>query len=223
MPKKTATKKRSSGSTKPVEVNFRDVEGRGGKKSAGQSRYKPGDYAVKVKKAYFDKSGNKNTKQMVFQYVFIDGKYKGKSMYHRCNLLPQSLWVLRNAIEAMGMKVPSKKVKLDPKKYFGKKLAITIEDDEYKDKKTKKTKVSSKVTDTFLLSELEDAEDAPELDEDEDEDEDDDIDEDDEEEDDEAEDEEDEEDEDEDEDEEDEEDDDDEDDDEIEEVDEDDL
>lgn len=217
MAKKSATKKKG-GSTKAVEVNFRDVEGRGGKKSAGQSRYKPGDYAVKVKTAKFDKSGSKGTKQLVFQYVFTDGKYKGKSMYHRCNLLPQSLWVLRNAIEAMGLKVPSKKVKIDPKKYVGKTLAITIEDDEYKDKKTKKTKVSSKVTDTFLLSELEEAEEVGELEEDEDdEDDDDDELEPDEEDDDEAEDEEDEEDEDEDEDEEDEEDDD------IEEVDEDDL
>jgi hypothetical protein len=214
MAKKTATKKKG-GSTKIVEVDFKDVEGRGGKKSAGQSRYKPGDYAVKVKKAYWDKSGAKGTKQLVLQYVFTDGKYKGKSMYHRCNLLPQSLWVLRNALEAMGVKVPSKRFKVDPKKLPNKKLAITIEDDEYKDKKSKKTRVSSKVTDTFSLEELEEAEEAPELDEDEDEEEDEDDD-------DETEDEEDEEDEDEEEEDDDEEDEDD-DDDEIEEVDEDDL
>lgn len=156
-----------------MTIDFSDVEGRGGKKSEGQQRYKPGDYAVKVKSAKRDVSGQKGTKQIVFEFVFLDGKYKGKRMFHRCNLLPQSLWVFRNTLEAMGVKVPDKRFKVDLKPLVGKKLAITIDDEEYR--RDGEKRISSKVTDTFSLKELEKLETSvdedTELDEDEEEDE----------------------------------------------------
>jgi hypothetical protein len=174
-----------------------DVEGRKGRK---QGHYKEGDYLVKIKAATYGKSGQKQTKQIIVQHIFTDGQYKGKPIYDRHNLLPQSLWTLRNLLEAVGMKIPKGRFNLDLKKLVGKELAITVSDDEYQDK------ISSRVTDWFPVADfeadvMEDEEE--ELDEDEeeegDEEEDEDYDEDEEEEEDEDEEEEDEEDEDEDE------------------------
>lgn len=149
---------RASSSSSSLQVDFSDTEGRGSR------HFKPGDYAVRVVEAKRTKSANKGTQQVSFKYEFADGKYKGQTIYQNCNLLPQSLWVLRNALEAMGFKVSAKAMNIDLAKCKNKKLAISIEDDEY-DNKTR-----SRVVDTFSLEELEEPE--ADLDEDLDEDED---------------------------------------------------
>jgi hypothetical protein len=123
-----------------------DVEGRKGRK---QGHYKEGDYLVKIKAATYGKSGQKQTKQIVVQHIFTGEKYKGKPIYDRHNLLPQSLWTLRNLLEAVGMKIPKGRFNLDLKKLIGKELAITVSDDEYDGK------ISSRVTDWFPASEFE--------------------------------------------------------------------
>lgn len=173
------TKKASAKKGGTMSVDFSEVEDkRGGK------RYKPGDYGVKVVEVTKGKTQNKGTPQISFKCKFVEGKYKGDTIFHNCNLLPQSLWVLRNALEALGKKVPKKVVKIDLNGLVGKKMGITIEDDEYENK------VRSRVVDTFPYSELEDRQAGTdeELDEDDEDDEDEDEDDDDEDEDDEDED-----------------------------------
>lgn len=129
-----------------VAIDLSDVEGRTGRK---QKHYKEGDYLVKIKKAEYGKSGNKGTKQIVIQHTFTQAPYKGNVIYDRHNLLPQSLWTLRNLLEAIGMKIPKGRFNLPLAKLAGKELAITVSDDEYDNK------VNSKVTDWFPASEFE--------------------------------------------------------------------
>lgn len=125
---------------KTVKVDFSDTEGR----KAKQAKVPPGDYLVKVLSVKKGTSGQKNTPQIVFLCEIAEPKkYKGKKLYHNCNLKKQSLWVLRNTLEALGAKVPQKAVNIDLDKYKGKKMAVTVEDDEYGDK------VRSRITDTF--------------------------------------------------------------------------
>lgn len=171
--KKVVTKKKSTSSTEGVIVDFSDVESRGGKKgSGGRKHYPEGDYAVKVKSAKFGHSGDKETPRLEVTYIFTQGKLKGKEIRDDLYLTPKSLWRLRQALEAFGMDIPSKRSRLNPATLTGKQAAVTLEDDEYDDK------IFSKVADTYSLDEFEaDAEDV----EDEDEDEDDEDDEDDEE------------------------------------------
>lgn len=151
---------------KPVVVDFSDTETRGGKKgSGGRKHYPPGDYAVKCIRAATGKSADKETPRIEVTYRFTQGKLKGKEIRDDLYLTPKSLWRVRQTMEAMGIKVPSKKVKVDPSKFVGKTLAISIDDDEYDDK------IYSRVTDSFLLSEFEDGEDDDTDDEDEEDDE----------------------------------------------------
>lgn len=182
--KKTAAKKSKTGSGRTqLIVDLSDTESRGGKKGVGSKRYKEGDYGVKVVKAVTGKSKVQKTPQVEVTFQFLDGKYKGDKIVDQFYLSENSLWRLRNLIEGMGLKVPSKKIKIDIKKWIGKKLAITIEDDEWENDEGK-TRVKSRVTDTFLLSELEAIEEEDvELEDDDDEDDEDEDDEDEEEED----------------------------------------
>jgi Protein of unknown function (DUF669) len=145
-PTRTSRDERRPASKSVVPLDLSEVEGRTGRK---QGHYKEGDYLVKIKKAEYGKSGQKQTKQIVVQHIFTDGKYKGKPIYDRHNLLPQSLWTLRNLLEAVEMKIPKGRFNLDLKKLVGRELAITVSDDEYEGK------VSSRVTDWFPASEFE--------------------------------------------------------------------
>lgn len=143
--KSTAKKSTRSRRDDVVEVDFTDTEERKG----GKQKYiAEGDYAVKVIEAKYGKSGNKETPQVVFKYKITKGPEKNNTIYHNCNLLPQSLWVLRNALEAMGVKVKASSMKLPLAKLVDRELAITIEDDEFDNK------IRSRVADTFPIGDL---------------------------------------------------------------------
>lgn len=170
-------------SAEGVQVDFSDAESRGGKKgTGGRKHYPEGDYKVKVKSAKFGHSGERETPRLEVTYVFTEGKLKGKEVRDDLYLSPKALWRLRQALEALGIAVPSKKVNINPAKLVGKTAAITLEDEEYDDK------IYSKVSDTYTLDDWDDSasdidDDEDEEDDDEDEDEDDDSDDDDDEED----------------------------------------
>lgn len=159
----TRTSRRSKASDDTLQVDFTGVEGR---KAA--RHYEPGDYAVKIVSVEQGESAQKQTPQLVVKYQFMDGPYQGKDVYQRINLLPQSLWVLRNLLEAVGVSVPNKVVQIPLKKLSGKELAITIEDDTYKGDDGK-AKTTSKIVDTFPIDDLAEAGEDDELPEDEDE------------------------------------------------------
>lgn len=144
-----------------MSVDFSGTEARRGRRRA--SYVKPGDYAAKVVNVSKGKSAEKKTPQVTFELAITNGKSKGSRLYHDCNLLPQSLWVLRNMLEACGVKVPSKKVTIDFDRLKGKELAITVEDDEYEDR------TRSRVVDTFPLADLKEMEEEEEIDEEEEE------------------------------------------------------
>lgn len=146
---------------KPIKIDFSDTESRGGKKGrGGRKHYPPGDYAVKCIRAEATKSSEKETPGILLVFKFTRGSVKGQEVNDILWLTPKSLWRVRQTIEAMGMKVPSKAVNIDLDKLKNRELAITLDDEEYDDK------VYSRVVDAFLVSELDDD------DEDEDEDED---------------------------------------------------
>jgi hypothetical protein len=139
-----------------VLVDFGDTESREGKKSTRRIHLPPGDYAAKCVKAELGKSKEKKTPGILCVYQITQGKHKGKKLRDDLWLTEGSLWRTRQTLEAMGIRVPSKKVKIDVTKMKNKELAITLEDDEYDDK------VYSRVADAFLLSELDTDEDEEE-------------------------------------------------------------
>lgn len=134
---------------KAETLDFSGVpEERGGR----PSRHIPeGDYLAKVAKV--EKRWKDNDKSNVpyfsWQVQVTSGPQKGATLYHITSLKPDALFNLRNLIHAAtGKNVAGKSLKFNPEALLGKKIAITVEDDEYKDK------MRSRVVDTRPPEEL---------------------------------------------------------------------
>lgn len=121
---------------KPVAVDFTGVESGG-----GRVRIPEDDYKVRVVDATLGTAKSSGNSMIIWNFEIIEGKFKGKKLRDRAVLTPESLWKLKQILEAMGLTVPSKKVALDLTKYVGKELGATVVDDEYEGK------ISSKIAD----------------------------------------------------------------------------
>ncbi len=112
-----------------------------------KKRMPEGDYAARITKVEDTKSGADEG----FMWLFTIVLEKGTGTYpYYCKLVENQLWKVRNLCIAAGMNVPKKRLKLDPEKLVGKRIAVTLEDDEYEGKK------QSNIAATFPLSELDD-------------------------------------------------------------------
>ena len=161
----TKTKKRrSKGSNSDVvTIDFRkEVDGGG----AGV-RLPENDYAVKIVKAKFGRSAEKDTPGITVTFKITEGKYKGKKITDSLWITPRSLWRVRSLLESLGVEVPKSILKLPLKPLVGKELGITVTDDE-----PYQGRIKSRVSDFIDLETLNDeVEDEEEEDEDEEEDE----------------------------------------------------
>lgn len=161
-----ATRSKRAKSGDAVVVDFSDTESRGGKKGGRSAHLPEGDYTAKVKSAEFGHSSEKETPGIMMVWAITGpNSAKGKTIRDSLWLTDKSLWRVRQTLEALGLQVPSKKVKVNPKSMVGKEAAITLEDEEYEGK------VRSRVVDCFSLSEYEELDTSADEDLDEDEDE----------------------------------------------------
>jgi hypothetical protein len=130
------------------KADFSETESRGGKKGSRRKYYPAGDYAVKCIKAEITKSNEKETPGVHVVYKITAGKYKNAELHDTLWLTLKSMWRVRQTLEAMGMKVPSKAVNIDTENFQGKTLAVSLDDEEYDGK------VYSRVVDSFLLADF---------------------------------------------------------------------
>jgi Protein of unknown function (DUF669) len=157
-----ATRRAKSGDA--VVVDFSDTESRGGRKGGRSAHLPEGDYTAKVKAAEFGHSSEKETPGIMMTWVITGpNSSKGKTIRDSLWLSDKALWRVRQTLEALGLQVPSKKVKVNPKSMIGKEAAITLEDEEWEGK------VRSRIVDCFALAEYEELAESSdeELDEDE--------------------------------------------------------
>ena len=117
-----------------VSVDFTGVEASG---SVAEGRQKAEVAEVELKES---ESGN--------QYLNWRFKCKGGSVWHTTSLLPQSLWNLRNLLEAMGQEVAEEEVDLDLSEYTGESLGVEIEHETFEGKK------KGVIVDMFPLDQL---------------------------------------------------------------------
>lgn len=111
-------------------VDFSNVKDGGG--SFNRNRIPAGDYIATITKV----EDSPSKKDDVFQYLFsikVD-KYPTRIFPYYCKLQENQLWKLRNLLIAAGLSVPKRKVKVDPNKAVGKRIGVTIEDEEYEGK-----------------------------------------------------------------------------------------
>lgn len=146
---------------KPLVVDFSGVDSTG-----GRVRIPEGDYRVRVKSVKHDTSKAGNA-MLVWEFEVSEGKHAGKVLRDRTVLQANSLWKLKQLLEAMGVEVPSKRVALRLEKYLKKELGVTTVDDEYEGK------ISSKVGDYISTDVLDESseEDEDEVEDEEEEDE----------------------------------------------------
>lgn len=137
---------------------------------SGSVRVPEGDYLLKIKKAEKRESSQKKTPGLYITFEFASGPkdIRGRKIQDRHWLTAESLWTLRNMLEAMGYNVPSSNMKLDvDKMLIGRTVgASVIDGDEYKGKIRSeigdylpKSAVDNKVSESTDVTEDEDDED----------------------------------------------------------------
>ena len=122
-----------------LKIDFTNVEPGG--------KVPEGDYPVRVKEVTVEESSSGNP-YLKWVLEIIDGKHKGKVLYHNTSLQPQALFSLRNTLEALGMEVPQTVVELDLDNLIGLKAAVSVEIEVYQGKE------KSRVVEVFPLEDL---------------------------------------------------------------------
>jgi len=124
--------------SKQVALDFTGVESR--------EVLPVGEYAVEVVNID-QREGNKGP-YLNWELKVVTGPFMGKKLWNITSLSPKSLWVLRANLEALGMKVASGRMNLNPDSLKGLKMGVRVEH------KTFDGKTKAKVSDVFPLNEL---------------------------------------------------------------------
>jgi hypothetical protein len=139
-------------------LDFTDTKDRN-ESGVNKKRVPAGDYLATVVRV--EDRPTKETKEAQWMYVISLDTIRGTGYPYYCKLQANQLWKVRNLFLAGGLTIPKKKVKLDPNRVVGKKIAVTMEDDEYDGK------LQSVIAEIFPPSELVDETDGTPEDEDE--------------------------------------------------------
>jgi len=137
-----------------MQIDFTKVPEGGG--NFNKKRQRAGDYQAKITKVEDAKSKAAGDPMWLFTIVVGSGKYP-----YYCQFKENTLWKIRNLIQSAGLKVPKKRVNVNPAILVGKNIGVTLEDAEYEGK------LQSEIASVFPLSELENAESPDEGDDDE--------------------------------------------------------
>ena len=123
--KKAPTKKAGRGrrSKNVISVDFTDVEAGGGMPTPD------GYYVGEIMSAEQEVSQNANDMIVVRWKTNL-----GSTVFDRFVLLPQSLWVLRTALDCMGYETPSGPFDLDVDELVGERCGLEIVNEEYEEK-----------------------------------------------------------------------------------------
>lgn len=128
---------------KAANLDFTKVKDGG---NFSKRHQKPGDYPATITKVQDAKAKGDGTDMWLFTIEVNGATYP---LY--CKFQENQLWKIRNLAVAAGMNVPKKRIKLDPNKLVGRKIGVTLEDEEYEGK------MQSVVQATFPTSELGDS------------------------------------------------------------------
>ncbi len=163
--------KRTTGKSKSYKINFGDVPKEVRRR---RTRIPEGDYLAKIADVERRTSEKSNAPYFSWKFQIIEDaqgkdKHAGATLYYVTSLKAEALFNLRNLIFAASdgkTNVAGRSVNFDPTKLLGRKIGITVEDDEYDGK------IRSIPVDVMPASQVEaDEEDEEEDEEDEEEDE----------------------------------------------------
>ncbi len=106
-------------------VDFTNVKERG---NFNPKNVEPGDYVAKITKV--EETQAKDGEDM-WVFTIVPDEFPRTSYPQYIKLVETQSWKLKNLLEAAGIAVGQRKVKLDPNKLVGKKIGIALEDEEY--------------------------------------------------------------------------------------------
>jgi Protein of unknown function (DUF669) len=112
-------------------VNFKGVESRGS--GGGGVHIPPGEYGVKVVSAEWTES-NAGNAMIAWILQGTTGKAKGKKFYYYTTDTPDSVWKMKDSIEAIGIEVPDGELDVDPSEFVDLEAVAIVSDDEYQGK-----------------------------------------------------------------------------------------
>jgi ribosomal protein L12E/L44/L45/RPP1/RPP2 len=139
---------------KEMNLDFTNVKEGG---EFNKKRQQAGDYRALVKKVADTKSNKDDSPMWLYTIEVGSGRYP-----YYCQFTEQTLWKIRNLLTAAGIKVPKKRVRVNPNMVVGKYIGVTLEDAEYEGK------MQSEIASVFPTSELENANEPDEGDDEED-------------------------------------------------------
>jgi hypothetical protein len=130
-----------------ITVDFAGLKSGGG---GVNPRVPAGDYGVKCTKVVLKTSDKSKQKYLDISFKLIKGNKKGlgQVLHHSCSLQTQSLWNLRDMLEAMGKEIPAKAIKISTERLVGYTCASSVTDDEYEGRK------KSRIASFFPLADL---------------------------------------------------------------------
>lgn len=124
-----------------IPLDFTGVEAR------TTVRVPEGDYLAKVVEVKKVTSKSSNNPMLVVTFEGLSGELTGRNIRDNHVLVKDSLWTLRNMLEAMGYKVKPSKMNFTDSMVMGKKVGLTLVDgDEYKGR------IKSEVADYIPIS-----------------------------------------------------------------------
>lgn len=95
-------------------------------------RMPAGDYLALIKDVN-DHKTDKDPNQWAFTIELVE--HRGASYAYYCGSSDEKLlWKIRNMFLACGIQVPKRRMGVDPNKLVGRKIGVTLEDDEYNGK-----------------------------------------------------------------------------------------
>lgn len=111
-----------------------------------------GDYLIRV--AEVEEGVSRNDNEMLsWTFEIADGDFEGSKLFYTTVLSKDSLWKLREVLEALGQDVPDGKLDIDLKELIGCECGATVFHETYEGKK------KAKIADFLLADEVDGSED----------------------------------------------------------------
>jgi hypothetical protein len=148
---------------KKIKIDAREVDEEIRKRTRSK-RIPEGEYVAKIHQVSLERTKDETGRYLRWAFVITEGKHKGVTVWGNTSLKKDALWSLRNLIHAAtGKNIAGKVAAFDPETLIGKKVGISVSDNEYT--KDGNTKITSQFDSAFPKEEVNSADDDDEDDE----------------------------------------------------------
>lgn len=99
-------------------------------RETSSARVEPGDYTVEVEAAELTKAKSSGNPMVVLNLRIVGTEFDGLTLIDRLTLTEKAMFRVVAFMQAIGLPTPRKKFKLSTARFVGKRLTVTVEDDD---------------------------------------------------------------------------------------------